>query len=348
MRGLVFVGSREVELQQFPDPAPGPKDVVIEMKASGMCGSDLKLYRTPKGEDPGFGLKLGGPIVGGHEPCGVVVAVGSAVEQRQAQVGDRVMIHHARGCAICRSCRSGWPQMCDNGVEDIYGITTHGAHSDYFKATAENVVKLPDELSFVTGAALACGTGTAYGAIRRLDAKGGETFAVFGQGPVGLSVTMLASSMGLQVIALDISDERLSRAKEFGATHTINPGTEDAAAIIMDITQGAGADIALDTSGAPSGRLLAVRCTRAWGRTCFLGEGNEMTVDVSSDLLRKQRTLLGSWAFSIMGLGDLARMAVEKKLPVEELFTDRWSLDQGNEAYSVFDKQTHGKGVFIM
>ena len=348
MQGLVFVGSREVELQHFPDPTPGARDVVLEMKASGMCGSDLKLYRTPKGEDPGFGLKLAGPIVGGHEPCGIVVAVGSAVDPRQAKIGDRVMIHHARGCAVCRSCRSGWPQMCDAGVEDIYGITTHGAHSDYFKATAENVVKLPDELSFTTGAALACGTGTAYGAIRRLDAKGGETFVVVGQGPVGLSATMLGAAMGLQVIALDISVERLSRAKAFGAAYTVNPEEEDAIAVIQQITGGSGAEVALDTSGAKAGRLLAVRCTRAWGRICFLGEGNEMTIDVSSDLLRKQRTLLGSWAFSIMGLGDLARVVVEKKLPVEELFTDRWRLDQGNEAYRVFDTQTHGKGVFMM
>ncbi|WP_159014871.1 zinc-binding dehydrogenase [Acidisoma sp. S159] len=348
MRGLVFVGSREVDLQIFPDPSPGPKDVVIEMKASGMCGSDLKLYRTPKGEDPGFGLKLAGPIVGGHEPCGIVVAVGSAVDPRQAKAGDRVMVHHAQGCETCRNCRGGWPQMCDNGVEDIYGITTHGSHSDYFRATAANIVKLPDELSFVTGAALACGTGTAYGALRRLEATGRDTIAVVGQGPVGLSATMIAASMGVRVIALDISPERLSRAKDFGAAFVINPAQEDAPAVIKDLTHGLGTELALDTSGSPPGRLLAVRSTGAWGRTCFLGEGNEMTVDVSSDLLRKQRTLMGSWSFSVMGLGDLARMVVEKNLPVESLFTDRWKLEQGNEAYSVFDTQTHGKGVFLM
>lgn len=337
-----------MELVDFPDPAPGPNDVVLEMKASGMCGSDLKLYRTPKGEDPGFGLKLAGPIVGGHEPCGIVVAAGTAVDPRQAQAGDRVMIHHARGCSCCRSCRSGWPQMCDSGVEDIYGITTHGSHSNYFRAAAPNVVKLPDELSFKTGAALACGTGTAYGALQRLDAKNGNTIVLVGQGPVGLSATMLGAAMGLRVIALDISQERLERAKKFGAEFTINPETEDAAARILDITGGLGAELALDTSGSKSGRLLAVRSTRAWGKTCFLGEGNEMTVDVSSDLLRKQRTLLGSWAFSIMGLGDLARIVVEKNLPVESLFTETWTLEQGNEAYALFDKQTHGKGVFLM
>lgn len=348
MRGLVFAGGREMELMNFPDPTPGSNDVVLKMKASGMCGSDLKMYRTPKGEDPGFGLKLAGPIVGGHEPCGEVVAVGKGVDPRLAKVGDRVMIHHAKGCTSCRTCRSGWPQMCDNGVEDIYGITTNGCHSDYFKASAANVVKLPEELSYKTGAALACGTGTAYGALMRLDAKNGNTFVVVGQGPVGLSATMLGAALGLRVIALDISPERLDRATKFGAAFTINPEKEDAAQRILDLTEGLGAELALDTSGSKSGRLTAVRCTRAWGKTAFLGEGNEMTVDVSGDLLRKQRSLVGSWAFSIMGLTDLARLVVEKKLPVEDLFTDEWTLEQGNEAYAKFDTQTSGKGVFMM
>lgn len=348
MRGLVFAGGREMELLSFDDPTPGPGEVVLKMKASGMCGSDLKMYRTPKGEDPGFGLKLAGPIVGGHEPCGEVVAVGLGVDARLAKIGDRVMIHHAKGCTACASCRSGWPQMCDAGVQDIYGITTNGCHSDYFRASAANVIKLPDELSFKAGAALACGTGTAYGAMIRLDVKQGKTFVVVGQGPVGLSATMLGAAMGMRVIALDISQERLDRAREFGAAYTINPGNSGAVDKIMDLTRGLGADFALDTSGSQQGRLTAVRCTRTWGKTAFLGEGNEMSIDISSDLLRKQRTLVGSWAYSVAGLSDLARMVVEKNLPVEALFTDEWSLEDGNLAYAKFDKQTSGKGVFLM
>jgi len=183
-----------------------------------------------------------------------------------------VMVHHAQGCKTCRNCRGGWPQMCDNGVEDIYGITTHGSHSDYFRATAANIVKLPDELSFVTGAALACGTGTAYGALRRLEATGRDTIAIVGQGPVGLSATMIAAAMGLRVIALDISPDRLSRAKDFGAAFVINPAQEDAPAVIKDLTHDLGTELALDTSGSPPGRLLFCggrwKCSRATMSGC--------------------------------------------------------------------------------
>jgi len=348
MRGLVFTGGREVELLEFPDPTPGPGEVVIEMKASGMCGSDLKFYRTPKGEDPGIGIKLSGPVVAGHEPCGVIAAIGSGVDPRQAKVGDRVMVHHAHGCDCCRTCRSGWPQMCDNGLEAIYGITANGGHAPFLKASASNVVKLPDSLSFKTGAAVACGTGTAYSALKRLEVSGDDTLVVVGQGPVGLSATLLASAMGVRVIALDIEEHRLARAKEFGAWQTLNPSKGDVIAQIMDLCDGKGADLAMDTSGSGAGRLTALRSTREWGRMCVVGEGHNMDIDVSSDMLRKQRTIVGSWVFSIMGLADCARFVADHKLPVESLFTEEWSLKQGAEAYKLFDKQTSGKGVFLI
>lgn len=348
MKGLVFTGGREVELMEFPDPTPGPGEVVVATKASGMCGSDLKFYRTPKGEDPGIGIKLSGPVIAGHEPCGIVEAVGQGVDPRQVKAGDRVMVHHAHGCNCCRTCRSGWPQMCDNGLDEIYGITAHGGHAPFIKAAASNIVKLPDSLSYKTGAAVACGTGTAYSALKRLSLAGDETLVITGQGPVGLSATMLGAAMGARVIALDIEEHRLHRSLEFGAWATVNPKECDAVERILELTGGVGAETAMDTSGSNQGRLTSLRATRAWGRMCVVGEGHNMDLDVSADMLRKQRTIFGSWVFSIMGLGDCARFVADRKLPVESLFTEEWTLSQGREAYQLFDKQTSGKGVFLI
>ncbi|MGI4799587.1 MAG: zinc-dependent alcohol dehydrogenase family protein [Janthinobacterium lividum] len=348
MKGLVFTGGREVELMEFPDPTPGPGEVVVAIKASGMCGSDLKFYRTPKGEDPGIGIKLAGPVVAGHEPCGIVEAVGAGIDPRQARIGDRVMVHHAHGCDCCRTCRSGWPQMCDNGLEAIYGITANGGHAPYLKAAASNVVRLPDELSFKTGAAVACGTGTAYSALKRLDVSGDDTLVIVGQGPVGLSATLLASTMGARVIALDIEAHRLARATQFGAAHVINPKDGNPVEAILALTKGRGAELGMDTSGSNAGRMTALRSTREWGRMCVVGEGHDMHLEVSADMLRKQRTILGSWVFSIMGLADCARFVADRNLPVETLFTEEWSLDQGAKAYQLFDQQTSGKGVFLI
>ena len=104
MKGVVFVGDRKLELRDFPDPTPGPRDVVIEIKASGMCGSDLHVYRAPfKPGDASSGFKRGAdPVIAGHEPCGVVVAVGTGVTPKEASLGQRVMNHHYTGCGSCK------------------------------------------------------------------------------------------------------------------------------------------------------------------------------------------------------------------------------------------------------
>jgi threonine dehydrogenase-like Zn-dependent dehydrogenase len=228
--------------------------------------------------------------------------------------------------------------------------TTIGAsaHAPYMKVPAHTLVTLPDELSFATGAAISCGTGTAYQALRRMKLAGGDTIVIVGQGPVGLSATQLAAAMGARVVALDVSAERLKRAKEFGAELLIDPKAADAGAAIKALTHGAGADMALDTSGTADGRLTAVRATRAWGTVCFVGEGGNVTIEVSPDMLRKQLTIFGSWTFSNMVQADCARFVADRNIDVEHLFTHRWQLDQADEAYRVFDQQTAGKGVFLM
>jgi len=350
MRGVVFTGGRELELMNFPDPTPGPDEVVIEMKASGMCGSDLHQYRRPKaGGDTGGLAAPAAPTIAGHEPCGVVAAVGPGVAENQARVGMRVMQHHYRGCGVCPHCSTGWMQLCVEGVAEVYGVTGHGAHAKYLKCPARTLVPLPDELSFATGAAISCGTGTAWGALQRLGLQGDHTIAIFGQGPVGLSATQLAAAMGARVIALDTGAERLARAKEFGADLLIDPKTtNNVVQAIREATHGRGAHLALDASSSPEARAQAVRCVRTWGKACFVGEGGEVTLDVSNDLLRRQVTLIGSWTFSTVGQADCARFVADRKIDVDRLFTEHWRLDQAEEAYGRFDTQTTGKGVFLM
>jgi threonine dehydrogenase-like Zn-dependent dehydrogenase len=349
MRGVVFTGGRALELAEFPDPTPGPGEVVLEIKASGMCGSDLKTYRAPKGgSSAALGLGAGGgPVIAGHEPCGVVAAIGAGVDERQARLGARVMVHHYRGCGVCPQCRTGWTQMCDAG-STVYGVTGHGAHAPYMKVPASTLVPLPDSLSFATGAAISCGTGTAYGALRRINLSGNDTIAIFGQGPVGLSATQLARAMGARVIALDPSPERLARARDFGAEVVLDPRGNDPAGAIRDLTGGRGADVTLDCSGMAEGRSGAVRSARKWGTACFVGEGGNVTIEVSPEMLRKQLTIVASWTFSTVGQSDCARFVAEREIAVNQLFSHRWSLDQAAEAYRLFDTQTTGKGVFLM
>jgi threonine dehydrogenase-like Zn-dependent dehydrogenase len=349
MHGVVFLGDRKVEMRNFPDPTPGPGEVVIEMKASGMCGSDLKFYRSPPGEaQKALGLgDLKDPFIGGHEPCGVVVARGPGVSEKEAPTGMRIMDHHYAGCGICNHCRVGWSQLCRAGIT-VYGVTAHGGHADYLKVPVRTIVELPEELSFAEGAAVACGTGTAFSALKRMSINGGDTLAVFGQGPVGLSATVLAAAMGARVIAVETSPERIKLAEQFGADATIDASKEDPVQALKDLTRGVGVDLALECSGAAPARRAAVRCVKTWGTACYVGEGGEVTLDVSPDMLRRQVTLIGSWTFSAMGMRECAEFVAKKRIPLERIFSNKWRLEQADEAYKLFDTQTTGKGVFLL
>src|SRR5215510_12501813 len=349
MRGVVFLGERELELREFPDPTPGPGEVVLAIKASGMCGSDLHPYRAKRGGGAAAALGLGGsggPVIGGHEPCGVVAEVGREVPESLAAVGRRVMNHHYKGCQRCRHCRRGWAQLCRSGIT-VYGMTGHGAHAAYMKVPAETCVPLPDEMSFEEGAAVSCGTGTAYQALKRLDVSGRDTLAVFGQGPVGLSATQLGTAMGARVIAVDLAAERRQLAKEFGAETVIDPRAVDPVTALKDLTHGEGVEATLDCTGNPDARVAAVRSACTWGRVCFVGEGNTTTFDISQDMIRKQLTIVASWTFSAVGQEECARFIAERRIPLSKLLTHRFKLEEAGAAYQLFDTQTTGKGVFV-
>jgi D-arabinose 1-dehydrogenase-like Zn-dependent alcohol dehydrogenase len=339
MRGITFLGNRQVALAEFAEPAPGLGEVVVEIKASGMCGSDLHTYRKPEKQDL--------PIIAGHEPAGTVAVLGSGVNNNVAKLGQRVLVHHYHGCATCRQCRKGWTQLCTALPVQIYGVNANGSHAPYMTVPADTLVPLPESLSFKAGAAIACGTGTAWGALRRMKLSGRDRIAIFGQGPVGLSATLLAAAQGARVIALDIEPGRLQKAREFGADALINPKEQDAVEAIKAVTSGQGASMALETSGSSIAGCDALACLDKWGTACFVGIGTEVTFDVKQ-FLPSQISILISWSTSIVGQKECADFIVERGLDIDRLFTDQWTLEQAEVAYRHFDMQNSGKGVFLI
>lgn len=354
MRGVVFRGQRQLELQTFDDPVPGDDDVILEMKASGFCGSDLHHYRGPRGaslmnKSPEFlaerGLNLDDPIIAGHEPCGVIAEIGFNVDSRSFRAGDRVMVYHYDGCRYCDSCRTGWVQMCDRG-STVYGQTAHGGHAHYMRVPARALIHLPEEISFSAGAAISCGTGTAFAALERLELSARDTLAVFGLGPVGQSAIQLAQAMGVRSFAVDVCDERVATARAFGASEALNSRHGDPVEAIHQWTQGKGATVALDCSGVAEARQAAVRCTGNWGRVAFVGVGGGFTLDAWSDLMVRQRTLVGHWTFSDVGMARCVRFVADHGVDIDRQFTDRWRLEDAEVAYQKFDAQTAGKAYF--
>jgi threonine dehydrogenase-like Zn-dependent dehydrogenase len=337
MRGLVFGGNRQLALQEFPDPVPGPGDVVVAMRASGICGSDLNLYRKPAFEQA---------IICGHEPCGVVVARGPGVRAEQAPDGQRVMIHHYRGCGRCWLCGMGYTQMCARA--EVMGTDIHGGNAPYLLAPANALVELPEELSFAEGAAIACGTGTAYAALKRLSVSGRDTLAIFGQGPVGLAATQLATVMGARVVVIDPVPERRAMASQLGAEVAIDPVEQTAVDAIRDLTHGEGADATLDCSGHPQARRDCARAARPWGRACYVGAHGTATFEMTPDIIHRQLTMYGCWTFNPPLMAECARFAVDRKVPLGRVFTDTFTLDQADHAYRRVEARQMGKGVFLI
>jgi threonine dehydrogenase-like Zn-dependent dehydrogenase len=236
--------------------------------------------------------------------------------------------------------------MCVSGSR-VMGFSANGGNAPYLLAPATSLVPLPDELSFPEGAAIACGTGTAYSALKRLGVSGRDTLAIFGQGPVGLAATQLGMAMGARVIAIDPLPERRQLACELGAAVAIDSTSTPPVEAILELTHGEGADATLDCTGHPEARANCAKAARAWGRACFVGEHGTATFDMTPDVIHKQLTLYGSWTFSTVLLAECAQFAVDRKVPLGNVFTETYTLDQADAAFRKFATRTMGKGAFI-
>lgn len=341
MQGVVLPGERRVEFREVPVPEPGHGQVLVRMRASGLCGSDLRaIYR----EHTGVGAERYQNVIAGHEPCGEVEAVGPGV--RAFRRGDRVVLYHIVGCGVCRFCRSGFMINCSAPVprRAAYGWQRDGGHAPYLLAEERTLVLLPDELTYVDGALVACGFGTAYQSILRVGVSGRDRTLVVGLGPVGLGAVMLAAASGAEVIGVDLLPDRLALAREAGAAHTVEAG-EHAAAQIMELTGGHGVETAIDCSGSGAGRHLCLEAAREWGRVAFVGEGGTVTFEPSPLLLHKQLTLHGSWVCGLVEMEQLVEWLARKSLHPETTVTHRFALDQAAEAYALFDSGQTGKVV---
>jgi len=340
MRGVVCAGDREVLVKDFPDPTPGPGQVVVRMKAAGICGSDLVAYYAAMEK-----AEKRGDIIQGHEPAGIVESVGEGVTA--VEPGDRVTVYHYLGCGKCEQCAAGNIMWCaqTRGL----GGGAHGGQADLVLVDERNALKLPDELSFIDGAAIACIAGTTYSAFSKISPSGRDTLAVFGLGPVGLTGVMFGKAMGARVIGIGRRAIRLQLARDLGADEIIDideveePGKE-----ILRLTGGLGADAAYETSGSGNAFAWMLQSLRR-GRRAVTVAGikteAERRIPLSS-IVGKQLTICGSFVMPLGMYGDLARFMVSHNLHFEPMVTHRFKIEDAAEAFALFDSGETGKVVF--
>jgi len=349
LKAAFFTGDREVEVRDIPKPKPGIGEVLIQMKASGICGSDVNPAFTPYQRPCADLTEQDKTIVRGHEPCGIVAELGPSA--RNVKVGDRVIVHHYFGCGKCKYCLAGWRQMCIESVARGHnltmGIHVDGGHEEFMVCMDSSAVPLPDGMSFEEGACCACGTGTAYQAMKRLAPSGMDTLAVFGQGQVGASVTLLAKAMGARIIAVDTVGERLELAEQLGADETVNASQVDPVEAIKDLTGGEGAEATIDCTGKEAARVNVLKSTRPWGRACFVGEGGTATFEMTPQIVHRQLTIYGSWTFSTHVLAEAAKFIVDHGVPLKNMIKYRFPLEKAAEAYHTFEAGAPGKVVII-
>lgn len=339
MQGAILPGDAQVELRDFPVPEPGHGQALVRMQASALCGSDLRaIYHGVTGK----GAEAYQYCIAGHEPCGKVEAVGPGVHN--VRPGDRVVVYHIAGCGTCRDCRGGWMISCSSPQRAAYGWQRDGGHADFLLAEASTLIALPDELTYVDGALVACGFGTAYQSILRTSVSGRDRVVVAGLGPVGLGAVMLAAASGAEVIGVDLRPERLALAQQAGAAHVLQADDQTAAAI-TELTGGTGVEVAIDCSGSASARHLCLETARQWGRVAFVGEGGTVSFAPSPLLIHKQLTLVGSWVCGLVEMETLLELLARKQLHPEVTVTHQFPLDQADEAYRIFDTGETGKVV---
>lgn len=264
MRALFYELFGEApKVATLPDPEPTADGVVIEVKATGLCRSDWHGWM---GHDPDIRL----PHVPGHEFAGIISAVGRNV--KRFKVGDRVTVPFVSGCGHCHECRSGNQQVCEAQFQP--GFTHWGSFAEYVAIdhAEQNLVKLPESMSFATAASLGCRFATSFRAVvdqGRL--KGGEWLAVHGCGGVGLSAIMIGKGLGARIVAIDIAEDKLAMARELGAEIVINSrNVADVAEAVRDAT-GGGAHVSVDALGHPQTCCNSISNLRRRGRHVQVG-----------------------------------------------------------------------------
>ena len=346
--GVFLPGDSSAVIRPYDLPAPGRGQVLLEVGASGICGSDIgyiyRGYQSHKGLD---GAPAYHGVVAGHEPCGTVVAVGE--DCHRVGLSDRVVIYHIVGCGLCRNCRSGYCISCsDESRRQAYGWQRDGGHARYLVAEESTCIPLPDKLTFVDGSLIACGFGTAYEGLIRSRVTGADTLAVVGLGPVGLAAAMIARCFGVRtVIGLERSLERREFVASTGLVDHAVAADDDAVENVLALTRGAGCSVSVDCSGSTPGRSTALNVVSEWGRVSLLGEGGRLETEVSDTLLHKHVTINASWVTSLQGMEDLTLLLARSGVHPEAVVSHRFGLDEADEAYRLAASGAAGKVVLL-
>jgi len=308
---------KPLELQEIPIPDIGEKDILVRVRAAGICHSDAH-YRAGRSA---MGML---PITLGHEVAGVVEKIGAQVTN--VKVGERVCLHYNLTCGDCYYCSTGNEQFC--GKVKMLGHHVDGGYAEYIAVPARNAIPLPDEIPFEEGATLMCASATALHALHKGRVKAGETVAVFGVGGLGMSAIQLAKASGaVEVYAVDIQLDKLELASEYGAI-PINASRMDAVEEIRKLTHGKGVDVSLEMIGLRKTMEQAIDSVGNLGRAVMVGLNQQpISINTYAQVLGKEAEIIGSNDHLLGELPLLVDLARRKILDTSRVVSQIIPLD---------------------
>lgn len=331
---LVEIG-KPLQQMEIPAPSIGNDDVLIRVKAAGICHSDIHYWE---------GISSVGtlPRTLGHEIAGVVEEVGSNVTTHT--IDQRVCLHYLVTCGACPYCRSSSEQFCEEGL--MLGKDIDGGYAEYVAVPARNAIPLPEEVPFEHGAVLMCSSATVFHALRKARLRAGETVAVFGIGGLGMSAVQLAEIFGaLDVYAVDVSEERLAAAEWYGAI-PVNASGRDPVRELRDLTGKRGVDVALALVGLPEPMRQAVQSLAPYGRAVIVGLANQLLcVDTYREILAKEAEIIGCSDHLLEELPLLVKLARQGRLDLSRVVTETIPLEPDAVNGAIHTLHRFGSGI---
>ncbi len=305
--------------RELPVPVPGPGDVLVRVRAAGICHSDAH-YRA------GRSASLRVPVTLGHEVAGEVVALGDGVETHAP--GDRVCLHYLVICGRCAHCVAGREQFCATG--QMIGHHRDGGYAEFIAVPARNAVVFPPEIPFEHAAVLMCSSATSLHALRRGRFAPGEAVAVIGIGGLGISAVQLARALGASAVyAIDLDPVKLAAAARYGAI-PISARDTDPVKAIRERTGGRGVDVALELAGSPATMRQALQMCGVHGRAVIAGiSRSEMAVDSYRELIGPEAELIGANDHLLTELPQLIDLARRKALDLSDVVVRTVPLEAG-------------------
>jgi threonine dehydrogenase-like Zn-dependent dehydrogenase len=323
MKTIVWHGPRQMSIEEAPLPTPLPHEVVVQVGAVGICGSELSGYL-------GHNSLRVPPLVMGHEFAGRVAVLGSAVEN--LCVGDRVAVNPLITCGVCPMCLRGLDSLCLH--RQIIGAHRPGAFADYVAVPAANCILLPDNMSAVAGSLaepLACGVRAA----RIAGVTAGDRVLVIGAGAIGLMCITGARRLGGDVVLVsDVSDGRLETARTWGARCGANALRDDVPQLARDLSDDLGVDVAIDAVGNTAARRAAVRAVRPGGTVVLVGLHEAETSLEANYIVRSETRVLGSFAYSKPDFAQAVRMLAGGEVTPHDSWLEERGLDACADSFA--------------